>query len=205
MSDTLDDWQPAHTVDLTDLATRIEGACDWWHATGAYGLDEAEHTAFHFGEPCPYAVAAALILDQDDPRDVIAEWRIDLPFPKDKPPLSLNGRYHWAVYANLVAQTKAITRNAVRANDVPHLDHVHVELHYRGRTNAVKDVDNIVATLKPCIDALHQPDERSRWEPIVDGDDPRFVTWRPPVLHKAEKGKPGQLWLILRSYSASQS
>lgn len=161
------------------------------------------HAPVHFGEPCPYDVVASLLAGLEDPRALVAEWRVDLPY--EKPPLSLNDRHHWAKHASLVAALKARTRNAVRAADVPHLDHVHVELHYRGKTNAVKDVDNIVATLKPCIDALHHPDEASRWEPIVDGDDPRYVTWRPPILHRAEKGRPGALWLILRSYSITNN
>lgn len=176
------------------------------------GLDDLDHTAMHFGEPCPYVVAARYLDGLPDPRDLVAEWRIDLPW--DKPPMTLNNMpTNPFAKANLTKQIKARVRNAVRNADVPHLDHVHVELHYRGKTNALRDVDNLVATLKPTLDALQHKDvlesagldESRRWQPIVDGDDPRYVTWRPPILHRAEKGRPGALWLVLRSYAVTQS
>lgn len=185
-----------------DAAT-ILGACEWWQTNTDLLPDQARHVAYHFGEPCPYQVAACLLTGQPDPRELVTEWRVDLPFPDGKPPLSLNSRLHWAAHAGIVERIKAITRNAVRAAEVPRLDHVHVELHYRPKTNRFRDIDNIVATLKPAIDAMHQPDERSHWMPILDGDDPRFVTWRPPILHPPIKARPGAVWLILRTYAVS--
>lgn len=136
----------------------------------------------------------------------IEEWRLDLDAvldAKGRVPLSLNDRLHWAAKATKVDRVKNATRNAVMAAAIPHLAHVHVEMYYRPKTNRFRDVDNTVATMKPIIDALHTPDKAANhpvpFDPIVDGDDPRYLTWSPPVLHPWEKGKPASLWLILRS------
>jgi hypothetical protein len=43
------------------------------------------------------------------------------------------------------------------------------------------------------------------FDPIVDGDDPRFVTWSPPVLHAWQRGLPPELWLVLSSFSISSA
>lgn len=158
------------------------------------------HTGYHHGWFCPDMVRAAIDQGDPDPNDTVAEWRIDLPFAAGKPPISLNDRsVHWAVHASKVEKVKAITRNAIRDADVPSLGLVHVELHYRGRTNAVRDADNYVATLKVCIDAMHHPDERSKWVPILPGDDARYVSWSKPYLHGAIKNAGAATWLILRS------
>lgn len=177
-----------------ELATVL---CQWT-------LNDGDHVGYHHGWPCPIVVMNALTDGHPDPRELVAEWRVDIPFPDGKPPISLNDRsVHWAVHASKVEKVKALTRNAVRGADVPQLGRVHVELHYRGRTNAVRDADNYVATLKVCIDALHHPDERSLWVPIIQGDDARYVSWSKPVLHPAVKGAGAGTWLILRSYTAA--
>lgn len=142
----------------------------------------------------------------------IAEWRIDISGCLDatgKVPLSLNSRMHWAAHASAVSRVKAVTRNAVMVADVPHLAHVHVEMHYRPATNRFRDIDNLVATQKPAVDALHQRDSSPNvpvpFAPIVDGDDPRYVTCAWPVLHPCLKGQPAALWLMLRSFSETDS
>jgi len=188
---------PAASLTDDDLLTLRE-LCPH-HALGR----NWEHAAQHAGEPCPYQVAAAVLLGEPDPRQDVATWRIDLPFAKGKPPLSLNDRgMNPFAHANAVEKVKAITRTAVREAGVPELAQVHVELHYRPLDNRHRDEDNLVATLKPCIDALHQPDERSRWAGILPGDDPRYVSWSRPKIHRKVKGQVAATWLILRSYSA---
>lgn len=172
--------------------------CQWTTSDG-------DHIGYHHGYPCPARRYQALLDGDPDPNDYVAEWRIDLPFADGKPPMSLNDRDgHWAAKASKVEKVKAITRNAVRDAEVPQLGRVHVELHYRGRTNAVRDADNYVATLKPCVDALHQPDERSKWVPILIGDDARYVSWSKPILHPALKTHPAATWLILRSFTGPE-
>jgi len=195
---------------VTALAELDVAALCWWRRGHAPDLS---HAAYHFGDVCPFDTVAAILDGQPDPRDLIAEWRIDITpalKPDGKVPLSLNDRgMHWAAKAKAIERVKAVTRNAVTSADVPHLDHVHVELHYRPKTNRFRDVDNVTATLKPAIDALHQPDTSENapvpFVPIVDGDDPRFVSWRPPVLHPWVKGQPAALWLVLRAAPAVAS
>jgi crossover junction endodeoxyribonuclease RusA len=180
----------------------IPELCHWCQGRG----EDISHEAFHYGSPCPYLVVAAVLAGQPDPRDEVAEWRVDISAvldSKGKAPLNLNDRLHWAAKAAKVARVKAATRNAVMAADIPHLDYVHVELHYRPASNRFRDVDNTVATLKPVIDALHSRDTSDNapvpYDPIIDGDDPRFVSWSPPTLHPWIKGKTPAMWLVLRS------
>lgn len=175
-----------------------------WHQN-RYGAQDIEHVAYHYGSPCPYEAMAAVIAGEPDPRDAMTVWEIDLPFPAGKPPLSLNDRHNPFAHSAIVNKIKAITRNAVRDAGVPTLGHVHVQMHYRPATNRFRDIDNLVATQKPIVDALHQPDERSRWEGIVPGDDPRYVSWEPPILHKPIKGMTAATWLVLSSYLGAES
>jgi crossover junction endodeoxyribonuclease RusA len=181
----------------------VRELCHWRQGL----VSDVTHQAFHFGALCPYDVVAAVLAGQPDPRDDIAVWHVDISGAltiKGAVPLTLNDRgMHWAAHAKAVARVKAVTRNAVMAADIPHLDHVHVEMHYRPKTNRFRDVDNTVATLKVAIDALHHRDTSENapvpFDPIVDGDDPRYVTWSPPVLHPAIKGQEPALWLVLSS------
>lgn len=173
----------------------VSVACRWDPELGS-------HAGYHHGWHCPIIVESLLAAGQPDPNNDVAEWRIELPFVAGKPPMSLNDRYgHWAVRASIVEKVKAITRNAIIGAEIPQLGSVHVELHYRGRTNAVKDADNYVATLKVCIDAMHHADKLlgDRWQPILQGDDARYVTWSKPYLHHATKGAGAATWLILRT------
>lgn len=186
-------------------AVDVRELCHWRRGLAA----DVSHRAFHFGSICPYDVVDAVLAGRPDPRDAGAAWRIDITAAltiKGAVPLSLNDRMHWAARAKAVDRVKAITRNAVMAADIPHLDHVHVEMHYRPKTNRFRDIDNTVATLKVAIDALHHRDTRTPpvpFDPIVDGDDPRFVTWSPPVLHAWQRGLAPELWLVLSSYAIS--
>lgn len=165
--------------------------CEWADDQADTGLS---HVGYHRGRPCPYDVVTMVVGGYPDPRRDVVQWEIDLPY--EKPPLSLNGRYHFMAKANLVERLQAATVQGVVAADVPHLEHVHVELHYRGRTNAVKDADNPVATLKPCIDALKKAG-------VVDDDTAAYVSWSSPYLHRAVRGMPGALWLVLRAYQGA--
>jgi hypothetical protein len=158
----------ATTVDVAQL-------CHWRQGLA----NDVTHHAFHFGSVCPYDAVAAILAGRPDPRDLVAEWRVDITDAlnaKGGVPLSMNDRMHWAAKANATARVKSIVRNAVMRADVPHLDWVHVEMHYRPKTNRFRDIDNTVATLKPAIDALHTRDTSEKapvpFDPIVDGDDP---------------------------------
>jgi hypothetical protein len=159
-----------------------------------------QHAGHHEGQPCPYWVALAHLTGQPDPRDRIAEWRVPIPFKDGKPLLSLNDRTtNYMAHASKVEKVKALTRRALIDAEVPPLQHAHIELHYRPKTRQLRDVDNLVATLKPCIDAFHQPDVRSGWVGLLPGDDARYVSWSPPVLHPPDKAQGPATWLLVRT------
>lgn len=180
----------------------ITKLCPYYDGTGD------PHAHLHEGWPCPYWRVACIIGGGGDPNEIVAEWSVDLSAMLDgkgRVPLSLNDRQmHWGAHAHRVEMIKSVTRNAVIAAEIPHLTHVHVELHFRPKTNAHRDKDNIVATLKPMIDGLHQRDTSENhpvdYTPIIDGDDPRYVSWTSPFLHPWVRSQPARLWMILRSY-----
>lgn len=194
----------------TDVTTLDVAELCYWRQGLA---NDVSHIAYH-GGVCPYSVVAAILAGRPDPRDDIGEWRVDISAALDrdgKAPLSMNDRMHFMAKANITDRVKAAVRRAVTDAQVPHLDHVHVEMHYRPKTNRFRDIDNTVATLKAAIDGLHQRPKRrpsdkvdpEPYDPIIDGDDPRYLTWSPPVLHAWQRGAGPALWLVLRSASVT--
>lgn len=178
----------------------IAGLCEYDPA-GDYGT----HRAYHHGEPCPYTVVASILATGHDPRADATTWTIPVDMVTGKgaglkPPLTLNGGHgNLFAHAAAVKMLRNRTRNYLVELEVPMLDHVRVELHLRPATNVVRDRDNLVATLKPCLDGM-QPDKLERWAGIIPGDDPRYVSWVPPIIHRAVKGQPAMMWLVLTVY-----
>lgn len=85
------------------------------------------------------------------------------------PPLSLNDRKHWRVKAKITAEVRGYVREAAYYR-VPACSAIAVELHYVPRDARRRDRDNLVATLKPCMDALVDAG-------VVPDDTPEFVEW----------------------------
>jgi crossover junction endodeoxyribonuclease RusA len=78
-----------------------------------------------------------------------------VPLPYDRPPLSLNGRMHWAQQSRWKRQLRGDALLLARAHHLPRgLTRVRVELHWRPRDRRARDSDNPTATLKPLIDGL---------------------------------------------------
>lgn len=113
-------------------------------------------------------------------------WTLDLPWCR--PPLSLNGRYHWAQKARLTAEIRDAVTLLAKAHKIPSCQRVHVELHYRPARNWGADADNLVATLKPAIDGIVTAG-------VIPDDLPAFVSWDPPQIHP--KDGPARLWLVV--------
>lgn len=63
-----------------------------------------------------------------------------------------------------------------------------VTLHYRPRDNRRRDADNLVPTLKALCDGLVDAG-------LVPDDTPNYMHKHMPVIHPAERGKQGIMWL----------
>jgi crossover junction endodeoxyribonuclease RusA len=110
-----------------------------------------------------------------------SSWTIRLPY--STPPLTLNGRQHWATKARAVKEVRSTTATLARVLRIPACERIHVTLHYIPRDGRRRDQDNIVATLKPCIDGLVDAG-------IVPDDSPDYVTWSPPVIDPCDYRDP---------------
>jgi crossover junction endodeoxyribonuclease RusA len=183
----------ARTADL-GWRDALLGLCPW----AGLGHTPA-HTGQHHGEPCPYWVAMAHLADEPDPRERIAEWRVEVPFKDGKPPLSLNDRHSPMAHARIVDRIKSLTRRALTDAAVPPLAHAHVELHYRPKDRRKRDADNLIATQKCMVDALVQSDARSRWIGLLPDDDARYVSWDRPTIHDPDKERGPATWLVIRT------
>ena len=94
-------------------------------------------------------------------------WTIRLPYTK--PPLSLNQRLHWRVKSKLTKDVRQyVLQSAWYA--VPACSAVAVELHYVPRDARRRDRDNLVATLKPCMDGLVEAG-------VIPDDTPEYCDW----------------------------
>lgn len=113
-----------------------------------------------------------------------------------KPPLSMNQRLHHQVKARITRQLRNEVHLDAQRQRLPRgVPHVTVTLHYRPARNGVRDSDNLVATLKPCCDALAKGTPKYPGYGLVEDDTPQWMTKPMPVIHPAEKGEPGSLWL----------
>ena len=121
---------------------------------------------------------------------------IDLSLPYTKPPLSLNGGVPTSVRAMrakaaLIADVRANGRLLARYAQLPrNVAHVRVQLHYAPRDNRHRDAINLTPTQKALVDGF-------RDYGLVAEDDGRYVTDLMPVIHPAEKGQPGRMWIEL--------
>ena len=118
-------------------------------------------------------------------------WTIRLPYTA--PPLTLNGRQHWASKARGVREVRGTVATLARVLHIPACQRIHVTLHYVPRDGRRRDADNLVGTLKPCIDGL--VDAR-----IVPDDSPEYLTWSPPVIDPPDSNEP-HLYLVIERKS----
>ncbi|GAB4582606.1 RusA family crossover junction endodeoxyribonuclease [Nocardia sp. IFM 10818] len=137
--------------------------------------------------------------------------RAILELPWTAPPLTLNqrraSRGAMFAHARKVAEVRAKVLQLAESAELPRgLEHVTVQMHYRPRDNRRRDTDNLIATLKPACDALTvgRPAGISRkGKPIpellgyglVPDDIPAHMAKPEPIIHPAERGKGGALWL----------
>lgn len=117
-------------------------------------------------------------------------WHLPLPFTR--PPLSLNDRHpHWAAKARTVQAVRHATSVVARAKKVPACERIAVELHYQQRVSRTIDGDNLMATVKPCVDGLRDAG-------VVPDDDTSRVVHYSPVVHDAHPDqRHGLVWLVV--------
>lgn len=114
-------------------------------------------------------------------------WTLPLPFTT---PLSLNDRMHWQVKRKHTAAWRGTARDLARREQIPLLERFTAVLHYQPRDNRARDVDNLIASLKPLVDGLRDAH-------VAPDDSTRHYRLTSPEIHPARKGEPGRLWLVV--------
>lgn len=119
-----------------------------------------------------------------------------LPLGFATPPLTLNSRTHWRTRARLVKQIRTAVFVRGRQVKMAPAPHVHVQLYYVPPDRRDRDPDNLVATLKPAIDALTARGQDRGWPAlgVVPDDTPEYVSWSPPRILEPDEHGP-RLWI----------
>lgn len=116
-------------------------------------------------------------------------WHLTLPYTR--PPLSLNDREHWGAKARTVKQVRHAVKLLARAKGLPRCERIAVELHYQQKVARAIDGDNLMATVKPCVDGLCDAG-------VLIDDDSSRVVHHSPVIHAPEAGqRHGLVWLVV--------
>ena len=131
-----------------------------------------------------------------------------IALPWTRPPLSMNDRgvSKGATFAKnrVIAEIRADMVTLARAAGLPRgVEFATIRLHYRPRDNRARDSLNLSATLKAVVDGLTPPKvvktkrgyNTHAGYGFVPDDSTRHVSTPEPVIHPAERGQPGALWL----------
>lgn len=113
-------------------------------------------------------------------------WSFELPITR---PLSLNDRSHWSAKAAQVAQLREDAGWCALAARIERCDQVSVTLIYEPRDKRRRDKDNLVATLKPVVDALVDVG-------VIPDDTPEHVEYEMPLID-APNGRQGRLIVMV--------
>lgn len=108
-------------------------------------------------------------------------FRTTLTLNYPSPPLSLNGRMHWA---EKHTWTRTLRQQAaLMARDIPFLEHIAVTLVWVVNDRKKRDTDNPMPTFKALCDGLVDAD-------IVAEDTPQHMTKHMPVIEYRAGAKP---------------
>lgn len=113
-------------------------------------------------------------------------WQFELPITK---PLSLNDRSHWSAKAAQVAELRADAGWCAKAAKIAKCQKIKVTLIYEPRDKRRRDKDNLVATLKPVVDALVDIS-------VIPDDTPEHVEYDMPLID-VPNGKLGRLTVMV--------
>jgi crossover junction endodeoxyribonuclease RusA len=111
-----------------------------------------------------------------------------LELPWQVPKLSPNVRMHWAARGRITAYVREQTGWIAKAAKLTPTHPFTVTLHYRPARNGRRDPGNLCLDCKASIDGLVDAG-------LAPDDTPEYIHETIPVIHAAEKGKPGALWL----------
>lgn len=115
-------------------------------------------------------------------------WILRLPMVR---PLTLNARgSHWATGHKAKKQITNDTIVLARARKVPQLQRARVELRYCPPDRRRRDVDNLVATLKPAVDGL-------RAAGVLVDDDPVHADLTIPVIEPPRSDRKPLVYLVI--------
>ena len=122
-------------------------------------------------------------------------WQIDLH--RDRPPLSLNGRMHWAVARKERLALQSDVAKLLRYHKVPAMDHAWIWLDWTPGTVRRRDTDNPEPTRKCCIDQVVRSG-------LLEDDDHEHVDLPQMVIHEPDKTHPRLLLVIDNNYEGAR-
>jgi crossover junction endodeoxyribonuclease RusA len=113
-------------------------------------------------------------------------YELNIALVANKPPLTLNQRLHFRERSRRTAAVRTEIAWRAKAAGVGRHDHVGVWLHFATGDRRSRDADNLVATLKACLDGLVTAG-------VISDDTPEHVTWWMPQIQAG----PGvrRLWI----------
>lgn len=118
--------------------------------------------------------------------DIRGHAAVELPW--QVPQLSPNVRMHWGARSRITAFVREKTGWIAKAAKLAPTHPFEVTLHYRPARNGRRDPGNLCLDSKACIDGLVDAG-------LAPDDTHEFIHETIPVIHPAEKGKPGAMWL----------
>lgn len=128
-----------------------------------------------------------------DDWDDLPELRIirrNIELPWQKPMLSPNLRMHEMQRAKLTAEVRTDTAWIAKAARLRPNPPVAITLHYRPAHDGRRDRVNLTLDHKAQVDGLVDAG-------VIPDDTPEFIDEHMPVIHPAEQGQPGAMWLEL--------
>ena len=123
-------------------------------------------------------------------------WELNLPYTR--PPLSLNGRMHWAVANGRKKELQDAVGWLLKFHKVPAMDHAWIWLDWQPAVKRPRDSDNPEPTRKAAIDQVVRSG-------LLEDDTPEFVTRPENVIRPAVKGKARLLLVIDNNYEGGHA
>lgn len=112
-----------------------------------------------------------------------------IPLPYGAPPISANGRYHWAARARLTRQVRREVATLARHHKTRAVDVAEVTWHWRPEVKRRRDDSGPAPSVKAAVDGLVDAG--------VLPDDTADIVQHRVVIHAVIPGKPAACWLTI--------